>query len=154
MIVWITRAYSLGLVAYSIIEVTARAFYAQQNAWIPLLTITLTLTALSAWAFPWQRGLEVPGSPWRIPSPSLFNSSSWSGSSTGNIPDLQMPGARFPESSASVGGGLVVVVLYTLVPFETLGLFTGALCAAGVLGLSGLLILPFIWPEIKLLKSL
>ena len=38
MIVWTSRAYMLGLVGYSIQELTARAFYAHQDARTPLIT--------------------------------------------------------------------------------------------------------------------
>ncbi|HBY08490.1 MAG TPA: hypothetical protein DEH22_12135, partial [Chloroflexi bacterium] len=42
MVIWTSRAYMLGLVGYSIQELTARSFYARQDARTPLVTITLT----------------------------------------------------------------------------------------------------------------
>jgi hypothetical protein len=55
---------------------------------------------------------------------------------------------------ASLGGVLILVLLYTLIPFETLNSLASTGLAAGALGLSGLLILPLLWPEIKMLVDL
>lgn len=35
---WVTAAFMLGLLGHSLKEVSARSFYARQNAWIPLIT--------------------------------------------------------------------------------------------------------------------
>ena len=155
MIIWITRAYSLGLVAYSIIEVTSRAFYAQHNAWTPLFTITLTATAFIILGIPLAKGLGGPGI-------ALANSIAftlqlilmlW-------LLNRRLPGFAAAKSTltrvvpVSLGGGAIVSVIYRFIPFETLGLLTGTLLAVGTLCFCGLLILPFIWPEIQSLKSL
>ena len=36
LVVWVTRGFLVGLMGHSLIEVASRAFYAQQNALIPL----------------------------------------------------------------------------------------------------------------------
>ncbi len=155
LIVWITRAYSLGLVANAIIEVTSRAFYAQQNAWTPLFTITLTAATFIILGISLSRVLGGSGI-------ALANSIAFTGQLILMlwILNRKFPGFADARSTlmrvlpASLGGGLVVTLLYTLVPFETLGIFTSAIIALGILSLGGLLILPFIWPEIKSLKTL
>lgn len=38
LLAWVTAAFMLGLFGHSLKEVSARAFYASQNAWIPLAT--------------------------------------------------------------------------------------------------------------------
>lgn len=43
MLVWTTRAYLLGLTTHAILEVTVRAFYAQQDAKTPLIATFLRL---------------------------------------------------------------------------------------------------------------
>jgi putative peptidoglycan lipid II flippase len=155
MIVWITRAYSLGLVAYSIIEVTSRAFYAQQNALTPLITITLTAITFISLGIPLARSLGGPGI-------ALANSIAftfqlflmlW-------LLNRNFPGFSNVRSTlgrvipASLVAGLVVTILYRLVPFDALGVFSGALLGFGILSISALLFLPFIWPELKSLKNL
>jgi putative peptidoglycan lipid II flippase len=155
LIISITRAYSLGLVAYSIIEVTSRAFYAQQNAWTPLLTITLTAAVFIGLGVPLAAGLGGTGI-------ALANATAFTFELLVMLWLLnrKFPGFASSRSTlkrvipASVGSGLVVLLLYRLIPFDSLSLFTGAFLALGVLVLSGLLVLPFIWPELKLLKTL
>lgn len=155
LIVWITRAYCLGLMAYSVIEVTSRAFYAQMNALTPLLTILFTATSFILLGIPMSRVLGGPGI-------ALANSISFTGQL---ILMLWLLNRKFPGFAnarstikrvlpASFVGGLLVTLLYAVVPFETLGLFTGTLIAFAILFLSGLVILPFIWPELKLLRTL
>jgi len=36
LITWAVQGYTLGLIAQSMLEVTARTFYAQQDTWTPL----------------------------------------------------------------------------------------------------------------------
>ena len=51
MVVWVTRGFLVGLIGHSLIEVAARAFYARQNALVPLgasflATVTFVLLAI------------------------------------------------------------------------------------------------------------
>jgi putative peptidoglycan lipid II flippase len=155
LIIWITRAYTLGLIAYSITEVTSRAFYAQHNALTPLLTITITAGVFISLGIPLAKGLGGPGI-------ALANSIAFSLQLAIMLWLLNRKFSGFAEVRstlikvvpASIGSGVVVTLLYQLTPFETLGLFTGALIAFGILCFSGLLTLPFIWSEIKPLRTL
>ena len=155
LIVWITRAYCLGLVAYSLIEVTSRAFYAQMNAWTPLFTIFLTATTFILIGIPISRLIGGVGI-------ALANSTAFTGQLILMLWLLnrKIPGFANARSTlirvvpASLGSGLVVFFLYTIVPFETLGVFMGAFIALLILSVSGFILLPFIWPELKLLRAL
>jgi putative peptidoglycan lipid II flippase len=44
LLLWTTRGYLVGLMGHSVLEVSARSFYAQQNALLPLLGGILNLT--------------------------------------------------------------------------------------------------------------
>jgi putative peptidoglycan lipid II flippase len=154
-IIWITRAYALGLVSYAIIEVTARAFYAQQNARTPLYTITLTTAVFLALGIPLANWLGGPGI-------ALANSTAFS---IQLIIMLWLLNRKFPGFAdsrstlrrvlpGSLVSGLLVVLLYTLIPFESLSTLMGASIAMGVILISGAVVLPFIWPEIKAMTSL
>jgi putative peptidoglycan lipid II flippase len=44
MLVWVTRAFLLGIVGHSLLEIAVRAFYAQQNARTPLVTSAFRIT--------------------------------------------------------------------------------------------------------------
>jgi putative peptidoglycan lipid II flippase len=155
MIVWITRAYTLGLVSYSLTEVTARAFYAQQNARTPLYTIVITALAFIALGIPLASWLGAPGI-------ALANTLAFSLQVIIHITLLkrQFPGFTDSRSTlvrvvpAALGGALVVTLLYRLIPFDTLSTAVGTVLAVGVMGASGLLTLPFLWKEIKLLVNL
>jgi len=155
LVVWTARAYTLGLVSYSLIEVTSRAFYAQQNARTPLVTISLTAAAFIAMAVPLAKWLGAPGI-------ALANSLAFS---LQLIIMLWLLGKNFPgflnaKSTlkrvipASMGGAALVTLLYIVFPMESMETLKSAIIAAGVLGFAGLSVLPFIWTEIQMLLKL
>jgi len=155
LVVWIARAYTLGLVSYAIIEVTARAFYAQQNARTPLFTIMMTAATFILLVIPLANWLGAPGI-------ALANSLAFTLQLGLHIWLLnrKYPGFAGARSTlvrvipASLGGALVVTILYAVFPLNTMGTMMSTLLAVGIMAVSGLLILPFIWPEIKSLKTL
>jgi putative peptidoglycan lipid II flippase len=59
-----TTAYLAGLLAHSLIEVGARAFYARQNARIPLMASGITLVAFLAFGIPLAKSLGAQGIAW------------------------------------------------------------------------------------------
>lgn len=154
-IIGTTRAYALGLVAYSLIEVTARAFYAQQNARTPLLTIMLTFVTFVALAIPLSIWIDVPGI-------ALANSAAftlqlfvmlW-------LLNKKYPGFSEARSTlrrvipASLVSSAIVLLLTNLPLFDLLGSIARTIAGMGILGLGVLVVLPFIWPEIKLIMKL
>jgi len=155
LVVWITRAYSLGLIAYALTEVTARTFYAQQNARTPLLTIFMTATLFIILAIPLAQWLGAPGI-------ALANATAFTVQLLvmGWLINKQFPGFAQAGSTlrrilpASLGAGILVVVLYRLLPVDTAGTLMGTILAVGILAFAGVLTLPFLWPEIKTLAQL
>jgi putative peptidoglycan lipid II flippase len=152
LIVWITRAYTLGLVSFSLIEVTSRAFYAQQNARTPLFTITITAGTFIILAIPLARWIGAPGI-------ALANSIAFSLQLMLMLWLLnkkykgffQTRNTLFRVIPISVIGAFVVSLLINVFPLETTGTLISTLLTLGALMVGGLLVLPFIWPEIKLL---
>jgi putative peptidoglycan lipid II flippase len=155
LVIWITRAYTLGLVSYSVIEVTSRAFYAQQNALTPLLTIGFTAVTFITLAIPLAKCLGAPGI-------ALANSSAftlqlilmlW-------LLNRKYPGFAQARSTlqraipATLAAAGLVALLYQVLPIQSAGTLMKIVLATGAMGLGGLLVLPFIWVEIKLLVRL
>jgi putative peptidoglycan lipid II flippase len=61
LVVWAARAYLLGLMGHSVLEVAARAFYARQDARTPLLTAALSTTTFFICALLLFRPLAAAG---------------------------------------------------------------------------------------------
>ncbi len=61
LVLWTVRAFLVGLVGHSLLEVSARAFYAQQNAKIPLLASGIASLTFLALAIPLSRLWGAPG---------------------------------------------------------------------------------------------
>ena len=54
----------------------------------------------------------------------------------------------------SIVSASVVALLNTILPQDSMGILVNTLMAIGVLVIGGLIVLPFIWTEIKLLVKL
>lgn len=61
LLAWVTAAFMLGLFGHSLKEVSARAFYASQNAWIPLGTAGGNVLLYALIGFLLYRPLGAPG---------------------------------------------------------------------------------------------
>ena len=61
LVLWTVRAYLVGLVGHSLLEVSARAFYAKQNAKTPLLASAAASITFLILAVPLSRNLGAPG---------------------------------------------------------------------------------------------
>jgi putative peptidoglycan lipid II flippase len=155
LIIWIARAYTLGLITFSLTEVASRAFYAQQNARTPLLTIALTAGIFILLAIPLAYWIGAPGI-------ALANSLAFT---VQLIIMIKLLIKKFPTIiqvkntlirviPASIGGALILTLVYSLIPFDTLNTIVSASLAVGTIGICGLLTFPFLWPEIKLLLNL
>jgi putative peptidoglycan lipid II flippase len=147
LVVWVTRGFMVGLMAHSLIEVAARAFYAQQNALVPLAAsffATLTFIILAV----------VLGSTLGAPGIALANGLAYSGEALllWFLLRRRFPGVEASRTTliraipAAILGGFVVFGLYQL-PLPLSGIMLGLLA----LGVGGLLVLPFIIPELKIL---
>jgi putative peptidoglycan lipid II flippase len=61
LVVWTVRAYLVGLIGHSLLEVGARSFYAQHNAKIPLIASGIALVSFIILAIPLSGSLGAPG---------------------------------------------------------------------------------------------
>jgi putative peptidoglycan lipid II flippase len=61
LVVWVTRGFLVGLMGQSLVEVAARAFYAQQNALVPLGASLLTVVTFVIMAFGFGSALGTAG---------------------------------------------------------------------------------------------
>ena len=149
MVVWTARAYLLGLVGHSLLEVAARGHYARQDALKPLWASALMAAIFTLLAVLLVQPLGAPGI-------ALANTIAFTGEGllllyllNRRLPGiLRLGGTLLRVGLASAGVGLLVYALITFVPLPELA------AAVGALGLGALALLPFIWPEIKLLVKL
>ena len=149
LVLWTSRAYLVGLVGHSLLEVASRSFYARHNAKTPLIASGLTLAAFTLLAIPLSRSLGAPGI-------GLANSLAY----TGEVLLLFfLLNRRFPfhprlkktllrSGAACVVGGGLSILLQTLVATSTSTLANLAI-TVGILTLSGGIILPLLLPELK-----
>ncbi len=152
LVAWVTRAYLLGLLGHSLLEVAVRAFYAQQDARTPLKIYwagVLVFFGL-AFALAWLIG------PAGI---ALANAVVFTGIA---FILLRLLNRRYP-SIIQVRGTLGRVLLACLAAgLVTAGLLwigeslpvPGALVGLLAMGGGVLAAVPFIWPEIKLLLKM
>jgi putative peptidoglycan lipid II flippase len=151
LITWTTRAYLLTLTGYAIQEIAARSFYARKEPFFPLYAVVLRLAMfigiglLGIIFFP-QIGAPIIAFAeiaLLIESIVLF---SWL---TRRIHEsLSVWSAVFRGVVAAVLGGVSAYILARFVP--------GSAVLTALLGMiiGGLITLPFIWSEIKLLLKL
>ncbi len=148
LVAWVARLFLVGLVGHSLLEVAGRSFYARQDALTPLKTAVINTVVFIILAILLGYWLGAPGI--ALANSLAFTSQAllllWLQSRrTGGI--LSVRSTLLRVISASLIAGLVVVGLLQL-PFSAL------LLAAFSLVVGGLLVLPFIWPELRLLIKL
>ena len=150
LLLWVTRAYLAGLLGQSLVEVTARSFYAKQSALTPLIAAGLTFLAYVMLGSQLYRLLGVPGI-------SLTDSVVFTGEA---VLLLVLLNRRLPRAlslggsllraflGATVGGIIVLVITAVLVGQHPI-IQTGSALVLGTLAA-----LPFIWREVRLLLHL
>jgi putative peptidoglycan lipid II flippase len=148
IVVWTTRAFLLGLMGHALMEVAARAFYAQQNARIPLITGIVTTTSFIVLAAVIAPKLGAPGF-------GLANATAYTGQA---IVLLYLVSRRF-RGVFSLKNTLGRVVLATILASASVyGLMRlplpGLPLAILSLAIGCVITLPFIWKELKLLVKL
>lgn len=148
LVVWATRAYLLGLVGHSLLEIASRSFYAQQDAITPLFAAALNAGAYIVFAVTLSRMYGVVGI-------AIANTLAFTGEALlllyllrRKVPGLlRVSGTLIRVGLAALAGGAVVFLLLQL-PLPELPLTIAALT------MGGLMVVPFIWPEVKLLIKL
>jgi len=157
MVVWTSRAYMLGLVGYSIQELTARAFYAQQDARTPLKTIIGTAIGFAALATLFALGLNLGA-----PGIALANTIAFTLQALTMVwllnrryPGIaQVQGTLLRVLLVAVGAGTLVYFALSIIPLASMSLMVSIMATSVVVGGVVLLCIPFIWPEIKLLLKM
>ncbi|MBM3144613.1 MAG: murein biosynthesis integral membrane protein MurJ [Chloroflexi bacterium] len=155
LVVWTVRAYMAGLIGHSLLEVAARAFYAQQKAVTPLLTSGATACAFLLLALALTPALGAPGI-------GLANTLAFTGEA---LILLWLVRRKHPVrlnigrpllriSLVSLVSGVIVYFLLDFAPLDTFSMMMSALVGAGVIGFGGLFVLPFVLPEVKLLGKI
>jgi len=151
LITWTTRAYLLTLTGFSIQEIAARSFYARKEPLFPLYAVILRFTIFIVIGILGLTFLKQIGAPiiafaeiaLLVESIVLFR---WLSKRTHE--PLQVWSAVFKGLVAALLGGVTAYVLAVIVP--------GSAVLTALLGMvvGGLVALPFIWSEIKLLLKL
>ena len=151
LITWTTRAYLLTLTGYCIQEIAARSFYARKEPMFPLYAVILRLAlfiGIGILGITYFREIGAPVIAFAeiallIESIVLF---SWLSKRT-HAP-LRVWGAVFKGLAAAFLGGVMAYIVALYLP--------GSAVLTALLGMivGGLLAIPFIWSEIKLLFKL
>jgi putative peptidoglycan lipid II flippase len=147
LVVWTSRAYMIGIVGHALLEIAARGFYARQDAITPMLLSGLATLIFAGLAWTLARQLGAPGI-------ALANAIAYTTEACVLwwLHHRCMPGVLKVSStlwralSAALLGTLIVFgVLHLPIPIPNLILGLGGLLAGGLVAL------PFIWKEVRLL---
>lgn len=148
LVVWTTRAFLLGLTGHGMLEIAGRGFYAQQDAKTPLWASALMAAFYTGLAIWWAGWLGAPGI-------AMANSAAFTLQSLllWYLLNRRYPGVitiqrTLLRAIISAAAAAIVVFLVMQLPFSNLILSMAALVLGGVIAL------PFIWQEIKLLIRL
>jgi putative peptidoglycan lipid II flippase len=156
-VVWVTRAYLLGVVGLSIQELAARSFYARQDARTPLLAIIGTALGFFLLAILFTGPLEMGAAGIALANTIAFTVQA--------IVMIWLLDQKFPEIAqvrstfwrvllvAITGGGLVHLAI-SLLPLASLSFVVSILVTGVVVGAAILMTVPFIRSEIKLLLKM
>jgi len=149
LLAWVTRAYLLGLLGHTCLEIAVRSFYAIQDARIPLFgaLIMIVLYFILAWLL---------SDLWGVVGLALADAAAFSSQA---ILLLTLLNRRFPgvwslRSTAlrvTIGTALGALCAWLLMHYLPLPLLLSSLAA---LVAGGLLVLPFIWKEVRVLVRL
>jgi putative peptidoglycan lipid II flippase len=148
LVSWVARLFLVGLVGHSLLEVAGRSFYARQDALTPLKTAALNTVIFILLAVLLGYWLGAPGI-------ALANSLAY----TSQALLLLWLQSRRVGGILTVGSTLLRVIPASLLSAVlVIGLLQlplpSVLLAVFSLGIGGLLVLPFIWPELRLLIKL
>ena len=150
LVVWVTRGFLVGLMGHSLIEVASRAFYAQQQALVPLGTSFLAMLLFVILAIGLGYTLGAPGI-------ALANGLAFSAEAAllWYLLNRRFAGVIAVRNTliraipVALSAGLLVYGLLRLsLPIS------GILLGVIALGVGGLLVLPFILPELRLLLKM
>lgn len=149
LVVWATRAYLLGLIGHSLLEIASRTYYAQQIATIPLYAAALNAIAYIVIS-------SLLSKIWGITGIALANTIVFTTEAlillwllTRKFPGLfNVSSTFFRVVTATVCSAALLYLLLEFAPFPKV-----YLSLAGMIG-GFVVVIPFIFPEIKLLLNL
>lgn len=151
LITWTTRAYLLTLTGYSIQEIAARSFYARKEPMFPLYAVLIRLTIFTLIGITGVTLFRNIGAPviafaeiaLLVESIFLF---SW----------LSKRMHEPLRVWRAVGRGIIAALLAGTVAYSLAVRLPGSAVLTALLGMivGGIVMLPFIWSEIKLLLNL
>ncbi len=150
MVVWVTRGALVGLIGHSLNEVASRAFYARQNALIPLGASFLATACFVPLAIGLGYSLGAPGI-------ALANSLAYTGEATLLWYLLNKRYTGVVSVRPTLVRAVPVAVVCGLLVFGLLQLplpVPDLLLGVVALGAGALFAIPFILPEIKLLVKM
>ena len=151
LITWTTRAYLLTLTGFSIQEIAARSFYARKEPLFPLYAVLLRLAIFITVGIAGLTFFKQIGAPiialaeiaLLVESIVLF---SWLSKRTRE--PLQVWSAVLKGLAAALLGGATAYILALIVPGSTV------LTALFGMVIGGLIAIPIVWSEVKLLVKL
>jgi putative peptidoglycan lipid II flippase len=145
LVVWVSRAYLLGLVGHTLLEVAARSFYAQQDAKTPLYIAALNALVFIIFAVSLSSRMGAVGI-------ALANTIAFTGEALLLLFLLNRrengifhAGRTLVRAVIAAGAGISVVFLGMQLPLEPL------ISAILSFGAAILVAVPFIFPELKIL---
>lgn len=150
LLTWVTRAYLAGLLGQSLVEVSARSFYARQNALTPLMAAGFTLVLYIALGTQLYRVLGAPGI-------SLSDTLAFTAEAALLLILLNRKMVRSIKAGGSLLRAFLAATASGLVVWILIGVLGGMhpLVQSGVAMAAGTIVaLPFIWPELRLLMRL
>ncbi|NJN43834.1 MAG: oligosaccharide flippase family protein [Anaerolineae bacterium] len=155
LVIWATRAYLLGLAGHALLEVAARSFYARQNALVPLGAAALNALLYLVFAISFSRW-------WGHTGIALANTTAFTIEAllllwllNRQVPGVvRMGSTGLRAVGAAIIGALVVAGLLLVLPWTSWGVLYSALAGVGALAMGGLVVLPMIWPEVRVLIKL
>lgn len=168
-LLWVTRAFLAGLVGHSLLELGARVFFAQQNAFVPFLGALLNLVLYVLYGLLLAKPLDAPGVALAdalaftaqaafllITFKLLLAKKQKEKAISRSILWRALTGSPAVKQSflrAAVGsafGAAVIWAVLTQVNVPLSPLFNGLLASVAGLGIC----LPFIWKEVRILLHL
>lgn len=147
LVVWVTRGFLVGLMGHALIEVASRSFYAQQNALIPLGASFLAALSFVVLAIGLSFIIGVAGI-------ALANGLAFTGEALLLWFLLNRRFAGVAEIRSTLVRVIPAALLGGLVAYGVLQLslpVSGFILGAVALVTGGLVVIPFILPEMRLL---
>lgn len=151
VLLWTTRGFLVGLLGHSLMEVAARSFYARQDALTPLLTGAVNLTLYIVFGLLLYRPLGPAGISLTDAICFTLQPLALLGLLSLRMKRPILTGDTLPRAAlAAALGGVAAYLVQGLGALQSRPLVAGlAALAAGML-----LVLPFIWKELRLLLRL